>query len=194
MPAVLQKPAKEATAMSPKARARKEVVEVRLGLLTGGFVPVACIGKDPILLDWTTLNATPEQVARWSGGDTGIATKNNPAADIDIGIPEPAACVEELARDWFDGRGVLPTRFGRAPRRALLFRTSTPFSKIKVKFLAPDGSKHAIEFLGHGQQLVVYGPHAITGQPYSWHGNLAPRKMKQEDLVEITEQRGARIS
>ena len=46
-------------------------------------------------------------------------------------------------------------RFGRAPRRALVFRASTPFAKIIIKFAAPNGSKHKIEFLGDGQQIIV---------------------------------------
>jgi hypothetical protein len=174
--------------MVSKAAARKEVIEVRLGLLKRGFTPVACRGKDPILPNWPNLQATPEQVARWGGGDTGIATRLNPATDIDIGIPEPAAAVEEVAKDWFADRGAIPVRFGRAPRRALLFRTVTPFAKITTRFLAADGSRHAIEFLGDGQQLVVHGPHAVTGLPYSWHGGLRPWEMTQADLVEITEQ------
>ena len=66
-------------------------------------------------------------------------------------------------------------RFGRAPRRALLFRTSTPFPKIVAKFVAPNGSKHKIEFLGDGQQLIATAStltpaHATRGTPISVRG------------------------
>jgi hypothetical protein len=167
---------------------KQSPADIRLALLAAGFAPVACIGKAPILPEWPTRHDTPEQIARWGGGNTGVATKYTPGLDADINMPKPAACIEGLVRDWFDGRGIILTRFGRAPRRALLFRTSTPFSKIAAKLLAPDGSKHKLEFLGDGQQLVVHGIHPDTNQPYSWHGGLCPWDMKCEDLVEITEQ------
>jgi RecA-family ATPase len=171
------------------ATPKQSPADIRIALLNAGFTPVACIGKAPILSHWQNRrDVTPETVAKWSGGNTGIATKFTPACDIDIDLSEPAACVEEVARDWFDGRGIIPTRFGRVPRRALLFRTSAPFPKIVAKFRAADGSEHKIEFLGDGQQFVAHGTHPDTGQPYSWHADLCPWNLKCEDLVEVAEQ------
>jgi RecA-family ATPase len=164
------------------------VVKVRLALKAAGFDPVACTGKRPIQNEWQLNNDfTPEQIRRMGGNNTGVLTQRTPALDTDIDAPEPASRVEEIARDWFDGRGVIPTRFGRAPRRALLFRTASPFNKIVAKFRAPDGSKHKIEFLGDGQQVVVHGTHPDTNAPYSWHGDISPWAMQHADLVEIDE-------
>jgi RecA-family ATPase len=171
------------------AMPKQSPADIRLALLNAGFTPVACINKEPILKEWQNRHdATPEQIAKWPGANTGIATKNAPTCDIDIDLPEPAACVEDTARDWFDGRGIILTRFGKVPRRALLFRTSAPFPKIIAKFRAPDSTKHKIEFLGDGQQVVVDGTHPDTGQEYRWHADLCPWNLKHEDLVEITEQ------
>ena len=169
-------------------RARQSPADIRLALKAAGFTPVACIGKKPLLLEWQNRrDATPKEIAKWPGGNSGIDTKYDPSCDIDFDDAEAAAAVEAAARDWFDGRGTIPVRFGRAPRRALLFRAATPFSKIVAWFIAPNGSKHKIEFLGDGQQIIVAGIHPDTGARYAWHADLAPWKMKRADLVEIDE-------
>src|SRR5262245_17026568 len=91
---------------SAMATIKQRPADIRLALLNAGFAPVACIGKDAILKDWPNRqDATPEQVVKWGGGNTGVATKFTPACDADIDIPEPAARIEEVARDRFDGRG-----------------------------------------------------------------------------------------
>jgi hypothetical protein len=38
--------------------------------------------------------------------------------------------VEELARERFEERGYVLVRIGKAPKRAVLLRTDTPFPKI----------------------------------------------------------------
>jgi Bifunctional DNA primase/polymerase, N-terminal len=164
------------------------VVKVRLALKAAGFDPVACTGKRPIQNEWQ-LNSdfTPEQIRRMGGNNTGVLTQKTPALDADIDAPEPASRVEEVARDWFDGRGTIPVRFGGAPRRALLFRAAVPFAKIIAKFVAPDGTRHKLEFLGDGQQVVVHGTHPDTRDRYSWHGDICPWAMQHADLVEINE-------
>jgi RecA-family ATPase len=170
------------------AAARQRPADIRLALKAAGFAPVACIGKEPVLLEWQNRrDATPEEISKWPGGNSGIDTKFDPGCDIDFDDAEAAAGIEAAARDWFDGRGTIPVRFGRAPRRALLFRASVPFSKIIAKFIAPNGSKHKIEFLGAGQQIIVAGIHPDTGARYAWHADLAPWNMKRADLVEIDE-------
>ena len=170
------------------AAARQRPADIRLALKAAGFSPVACIGKEPVLPEWQSRrDATPEEIARWPGGNSGIDTKFDPGCDIDFDDTDAAAGIEAAARDWFDGRGTIPVRFGRAPRRALLFRTSAPFPKIVAKFVAPNGSKHKIEFLGDGQQVVVDGIHPDTGARYAWHADLCPWNMKRADLVEIDE-------
>src|SRR6516225_9482630 len=45
----------------------------------------------------------------------------------------------------------------------------------------PDGSEQKLEVLSNGQQVVCYGLHKDTHQPYSWHGG-EPSAVKREDL------------
>lgn len=136
--------------------------------------------------------AETEEVALWSKNfpharNTGMLTERTPAIDIDIRQADAATAVEELARERFDGRGTILVRFGEAPKRALLFRTSRPFGKMQVGFTAPGGSPHKIEVLGRGQQLVVAGIHPDTKRPYSWHGGYEPGAIPRSDLPEIDE-------
>jgi len=163
---------------------------IRLALKAAGFTPVACIGKEDVMPGWRTLqDATPEQIARWPGGNSGINTSDTPCIDDDILHPDAAAAVEEYIRDWFDGRGTILVRFGQLPKRAVLFRTSTPFPKMVTHYIAPDGTKgHKIEILCDGQQVIVDGIHPDTNEPYSWHGGYAPGRIKREELPEIDEQ------
>ena len=86
---------------------------------------------------------SPEEVALSSKNfpharNTGMLTERTPAIDIDIRQADAATtAVEELARERFDGRGTILVRFGEAPKRALLFRTSRPFGKMQVGFIGP---------------------------------------------------------
>lgn len=112
--------------------------------------------------------AETEEVALWSKNfpharNTGMLTERTPAIDIDIRQADAATAVEELARERFDGRGTILVRFGEAPKRALLFRTSRPFGKMQVGFTAPGGS------------------------PHSWHGGYEPGAIPWSDLPEIDE-------
>jgi hypothetical protein len=67
--------------------------------------------------------------------------------------------------------GLSAVRTGRAPKRALLFRTDVPFKKISTPiFFSPDGCTHKVEILGWGQHIVVHGIHPDTHAPYTWCG------------------------
>src|SRR5262249_16636990 len=103
--------------------------------------------------------------------------------------PEAAAAIEELARGRFEEHGYFLVRIGRAPKRALLFRTDEPFKKIIRSFSYPNSDpKHPpkIEILCDGQQVVCSGIHSVTQKPYSWHGG-EPGQIKREDLPYIRE-------
>ena len=95
--------------------------------------------------------------------------------------PEAAAAIEALAREHFEERGYILVRFGKAPKRAILLRTDEPFKKIVRKFAVPNGTEQKIEIMGNGQQVVCYGPHKETKQPYRWHGS-EPGAIKREEL------------
>src|SRR5262245_54397080 len=165
--------------------------EVRLRLHAAGFDPCACCGKQALMVGWNK-KYTAEDIAAWANQyplwtNTGIRTATAPAFDIDVKNPEAAEAAEELIRNLYADRGALLTRIGEAPKRALLFRTTRPFPKIRVTFVAPNGGSHHIEMLGDGQQLVVDGIHPGTKKPYVWQGGYRPCDILWKDLSEINE-------
>jgi RecA-family ATPase len=171
--------------------------EVRLRLRRAGFDPIPCRGKDPGMKkgwDWTKLDgANNQQIEMWGkvytdAHNTGILTRFVPAFDVDILHPEAAEAVKAMTVERFEAVSV---RIGLAPKFAVLFQTDTPFPKINRPLIAPwetDEKKRnqKLEFLGDGQQLVAFGIHPDTHQPYRWHGG-EPGEIKKCDLPCITE-------
>jgi len=158
----------------------------RKRLLATGYAPLPVNGKAPPFTGWQDIAATNKIIEIWEtkypdAASTGILTVSVPTIDIDIMHPEAAAAIEALAREHFEERGYILVRFGKAPKRAILLRTDEPFKKIVRKFAMPDGSEQKIEVLSNGQQVVCYGLHKDTQQPYSWHGG-EPGAVKREDL------------
>lgn len=94
----------------------------------------------------------------WPGCAIGLATGEVIGVDIDILTDATLAFeLESLARNML---GNTPAyRIGRAPKRALFYRSDKPFRGRK---------KHPLEIYGLGAQMVVYGIHPDTQQPYTW--------------------------
>ena len=164
---------------------------VRRQLLEGGYCPLPLNGKIPVLKAWQKRQETTlDEIALWSrthsaAENTGILTRLTPAFDIDIRDPDAAAAVENLVCERFEERGRFLVRFGARPKRAILFRTSTPFAKIAVDFVVAAGAPgEKLEFLCDGQQVAVDGLHPDTGRPYEWFGG-SPLKVKHDDLPSI---------
>jgi Bifunctional DNA primase/polymerase, N-terminal len=169
------------------------ILEVRKALIDRGYVPIPVIGKVPPFARWQKIeNVSREMLEAWGrnwprASNTGILTKHTPTLDADI-VNEPAAiAIEELVRERFEERGYILPRIGKAPKRAVPFRTPDPFAKIAVSLIAADGSTgEKIEFMCNGQQVVVAGIHPGTGKPYSWPlGN--PTHIAHDDLPDISE-------
>lgn len=169
------------------------ITQRRIKLLHAGYLPLPVNGKAPSLDEWQTkTDVSADEVRSWGtfysyAPSTGLLTKLMPTFDIDILTPEAAQAIEELIRERFAPRGRILVRVGRAPKRAIPFRTDTPFPKITANVIAPDGSAgQKIEFLGDGQQVVAFGIHEDTHQPYQWHGG-EPGECKYGALPNITE-------
>jgi hypothetical protein len=164
----------------------------RLMLLMGGFAPIPVNGKAPPVKGWQNLGSADRAVIKaWaktlSGAtNTGCLTARMPTLDIDILNEEAARAVEDYVRESFEQQGLVLSRIGKPPKRAIPFRTDKPFTKIIVNLTAPNGSEEKIEFLGDGQQVVVHGTHPDTGKEYSWHGG-EPGDVVLADLPPITE-------
>jgi hypothetical protein len=150
--------------------------ELRSQLLRGGYSPIPLQGKIPPMEGWQQKTQTnTDEIKLWSNlypycGNTGILTRLSPTIDIDIMDQAAAEAVEELARDRFEERGWFLVRIGKAPKRAVVMRTLTPFKKDQLKLVAPNGTTGKIEILADGQQVVVDGIHPDTQRPYTWHG------------------------
>ena len=157
-----------------------DLAEFRYRLLNSGYAPVPIInrGKQPPMEGWEKLLGTNRaEIELWTrlfpdSGGTGLLCRYMPALDIDILNPEAAEAVEALVRERFEEKGRVLVRIGLAPKRAIPFRASIPFKKISASLIAPNGdTKQKLEFLGDGQQLVAFGLHEKTGQPYRWFGD-----------------------
>jgi uncharacterized protein DUF3987/bifunctional DNA primase/polymerase-like protein len=169
---------------------------IRKRLRDSGYDPIPLRGKNPAMKkDWAwhkLAGASEDQIGMWAksfpdADNTGIRCGKTPAFDIDILNPEAAQEVEELTRERFEDRGYFLTRIGRAPKRAVLFRTEEPFPKIVEKLIAPDGSEQKLELLADGQQLAAFGVHPDTRRPYTWHGG-EPGDVRWGDLPYIRQE------
>ncbi|WGH28315.1 hypothetical protein 13AC503A_gene0006 [Aeromonas phage 13AC503A] len=131
-------------------------------------------GKAPALYGWREYQADHTDIPKWARkyprNGIGINTTYNPAVDIDVKNEEGA----RYMRAWVeDNIGLAPVRVGRAPKTLLLFKTDTPFTKVKSSVWVeddgtPKGIQHAVEILADGEQFVAYGIHPDTKRPYSW--------------------------
>jgi hypothetical protein len=103
---------------------------------------------------------TPEEVeawTKWPGAGVGVACGKIGGFDVDVLQGEAAEAAHELAKREL---GETPAwRVGRQPKRLLAYRMAEPFAKVV---------RGPLEFLGLGQQYVVYGIHPDTQEPYRW--------------------------
>jgi hypothetical protein len=165
--------------------------ELREQLRCHGYAPLPLNGKRPPMEGWQQKSSVnPEEIALWSKlyphcGNTGVLTRLTPTLDIDLLDEAAAAAIEDLARDRFEDRGYFLVRIGRAPKRAILFRTLEPFKKMSLVLTAPNGAVGKIEVLADGQQVVVDGIHPETCRPYCWHGG-EPWRIAAEELPYVS--------
>jgi hypothetical protein len=167
--------------------------ERRLQLRARGYLPIPLHGKVPPMKAWQSYTVIScDMLVLWSkvfplAENTGILTRYTPTLDLDILNEEAAVAVEDMIRERYEERGYLLVRIGRAPKRAILFRTNTPFRKITAPLIAPNGiTDEKVELLADGQQVVVHGRHP-HGMDYRWHGGV-PWDIAHADLPYLHEQ------
>jgi hypothetical protein len=93
----------------------------------------------------------------WPEAGVGIACGNVVAIDIDILDEELADSVEITVREKLGNTPLI--RIGKWPKRLLVYRATSPFSKMRVG---------PVEVLAEGQFFVAYGVHKDTGSEYAW--------------------------
>src|SRR5215831_16870209 len=169
-----------------------QATAVRREIVRRDYTPLPLFGKVPAMIKWQDVaNVSHEMIAMWAKSwvdatNTGILTKCAPALDIDI-YNEPAAIAcEDYVRERFEEQGWFLVRIGKAPKRAILFRTDAPFRKITAPLISPHDSAEKIEFLASGQQIAVHGTHPQTKQPYRWFGG-EPWRIERGELPYIHE-------
>jgi len=151
-------------------------IEVRARLVQNDYVPTPCNGKKPVLTKWQTrTGASADDIDIWAkthpnATNTGILCAYTPTLDIDVLDDSAVNAAVELVQERYGDHGRIMRRYGRRPKVAILFRTDTPFAKIRVLLTAPDGGEagQKIEFLCRDQQVVVHGIHPDTHEPYQW--------------------------
>src|SRR5262249_26019712 len=116
------------------------IADYRKQLLAAGYQPLPCNGKAPPIKGWSDIQATDKIISNWNDQypdalNTGILTRFTPAIDIDVTDEEVAEELEALAEEVV---GKSAVRIGRSPKRAILYRTEAPFSKLAAVFISPN--------------------------------------------------------
>ena len=167
-----------------------EAPEIARALIENGFqvVPLPCRQKGPKIKDWNILTFSKDDFRHDNG--IGIKTGQGVVA-LDLDVYDPAI-IKSIVAEFEHRFGPTLRRTGLAPKTALLVRCIVP-KKVIIK-LRPSGfapvddngnmKSEQIEVLTDGQQLVAFGIHPDTGEPYHWHGN-APwaQGNRKEDVI-----------
>lgn len=155
-------------------------------------VPIKARTKRPTIDGWqrgfSTEQVTEMAANGYAAGSVGLLARKFPGADIDV---MDEVCADAIERCVVDVLGPAPVRYGTRPKRLMMYRTDEPFAKVKIFLRGPDGDrgadgkKFAVEFLGDGQQYVIYGEHP-DGFEYAWPGNDGPADADVWELTTIT--------
>jgi Bifunctional DNA primase/polymerase, N-terminal len=167
------------------------VTAVRKNLLARGYNLTPTNGKRPFLDGWQNIETTEAEIERWAREypaalNTGLQTRDTPGVDIDVLDEAVAEELQNLLWLMIGDNGQALVRYGRRPKRAVLFQTSEPFDKLSTPFfISPNGDAHRVEVLCDGQQFIVHGTHPDTGAAYVWEGG-EPTSVPRDDLPHLS--------
>jgi len=176
---------------------RQGLLELRSRLLVLGYSPVPVCGKNPSPIQgWNAGIITPERIERdvlhWpTHKNTGLLTTHLPTFDIDVRNDDHTA---EIGIVIADQLGLTPLlRYG-SKGLAMCYRLDgEPIGKIVVKHDTGKRTKDGkplydviAEILGRGNQMVAYGIHSDTHNPYAWVGDSEPLAISYPDLPSVT--------
>jgi hypothetical protein len=158
-------------------------------LLANGYTPLPCHRDDkhPILIGWPDVAVTQAHVDSWDvqfpkANSTGIRSEG---FDLDISNDEVCADLENEIVEWFDSKGEILPRFGRAPRRFIPIRVTDKLTKQLRAFKDKAGNPHGIELLGSRSQFIAYGTHP-AGYAYRWAKSRGPLEVPASDLPQVS--------
>lgn len=160
-------------------------------LIENGYqiIPIPQGGKSPGIARWQNTKSNKTLLENWlkngfSNAGIGILTRHTPCIDLDI---TDENVLKDILEDIEFTHGILPMRIGRAPRCLLMFRTNTPFKKMKTgKFKDEWGESHEVEILADGQQFLAHAIHPDTNKPYVWTSESTPLNTLTTNLTELT--------
>lgn len=164
----------EATAPHLRLSAHSSIPADQETRLVAGKIPGKLIDDGWVGFGaWSKHEATDAgfvEWASWPGVGIGLNTRDYVAFDIDV---LDAALADNIEATVVAKLGAAPVRIGRAPKRLILYRAQEPIKKRRLAFTLPDGTSHAVELLGDGEQFVAEGLHP-SGNPYKWpNGDLS---------------------
>ena len=149
----------------------KTAIDKAKAMVEGGWriVPILPRQKRPAHAAWQEREFTSQDFRPDSG--IGIVTGHGIVVlDLDAYCEDvSAAIVTEAMRRLGDTL----ERVGQAPKTALFYRGLDIKKRnvtLKSTGKAPNGKQEKLEVLGNGQQIVAFGIHPDTGQPYTWKG------------------------
>lgn len=162
------------------------------GLIANGYeaIPVKYCDKTPIGAGWQTKPISTERFAaalkEHGAVNVGCRTGHLVAVDIDVYERHPKFRDIIAALQQILGNGLV--RWGRKGC-VLLYRTDTPMRKRKLRlYVGGVEDSPAIEILGDGQQVVLFGIHPVTGAAYYYGDGLGPDPLETKfmDLPLVT--------
>ena len=178
---------------------------LRLAALANGYTPIpvtspdfrheglAAPGKAPFFKGWQTITRDTldePTIRRWPSrirnhGNTGLLCGDLVGLDLDIPEPSLATQIGAMADAML---GTTPLhRIGKAPKALRAYRAALPLSKLETaELILDDGMVVQVEAMGVGQQIVAFGTHPATLQPYRWLG-AGPDTVPLSDLPVVAE-------
>lgn len=125
--------------------------------------------------NWVTADAPSEHdLDRWASMGAGVGIRTGEglvALDIDSMDPDISQRAHAIAQRML---GTAPVRYGKRPKRLLVFSVSEPVPYMRVEFTGLDGKIERIELLSDKKQFVAEGIHPGTRRPYEWATPLTP--------------------
>ncbi len=161
--------------------------DVAMRVREHGFVIMPVQGKAAFVKNFSILwlqGQSTSTISKWvaSHGDcnTGLCLGEVVAIDIDIDDPNLADDMHSYVESQL---GESPfVRFGRQPRRVILYRVSRLYAENLLKGWSVGSTQTGkVELLGPGKQVVIFGTHPNTGTLYFWP-NRSPLNAKIDEL------------
>lgn len=157
--------------MVPEYKRPENIVDLATRLSDLGYwpVPIPSGCKGPTISGWQNLRLNFDTIPDYfteTGMLVGILHNNILALDIDVYDEDLASAIVAEGMRRFPGA---LERIGQAPKSALFLRMEEPgFKAHNTAKYEKDGKSAQVEVRSVSRQIVVYGKHPDTGQPYRW--------------------------